>query len=165
MSRLLLAPCPRRRPRDAVDAIVLFVLRILILITLWVFIGVAVWVILRERRMRPAIHPRTATLVRLGAEGQIAQGAGSRYPLGSSTMVWIGRDPNCVVRIDNEFVSLQHARIVWQAEQQAWWIEDLDSHNGIQVNEARVMRSELNDADIINIGGVQFRFDTNPPTP
>ena len=80
-------------------------------------------------------------------------------------MVWIGRDPNCVVRIDNEFVSLQHARIIWQAEQQAWWIEDLDSHNGIQVNEARVMRSELNDADIINIGGVQFRFDTNPPTP
>jgi hypothetical protein len=142
------------------DTIVLFVLRILIIITLWAFVGVAVLYILHERRTRPAIHPRRATRVRLDVDGQVAQGAGSQYQLSSRTTEWIGRDPNCVVRIDNEFVSLRHARIIWQVEQQSWWIEDQNSRNGTRVNEARVMRSELNDADIISIGGVRFRFET-----
>ena len=165
MNRPLPAPCPHLRPRDSVDAILLFVLRILILIALWAFIGVAVWYILRERRMRPAIHPLAATLIRLDAAGLVAQGAGSIYQLGSRPALWIGRDPNCAVRIDSEFVSLRHARVIWQPEQRTWWIEDQDSHNGIRVNEVRVMRSELNDADIIDIGGARFRFETRAPSP
>ena len=151
---------------DAVNTIVLFVLRILILLTLWAFIGVAIRYILRERRLRPVSHPIPAALVRLDADGQAAQGVGSHYPLSSRAPVWIGRDPNCAVRVDNEFVSLRHARIIWLAEKHAWWIEDHNSHNGTQVNDARVMRSELNNADIISIGGiggVRFRLETELP--
>jgi hypothetical protein len=142
--------------------IVLFILRVLMAITLWVFIGIAIWVILRERKSHTAGHPVAAELVRLEADGLAAQGIGAQYHLGSRAPIWIGRDPNCAIRIDNEFVSLQHARILWQAEQQAWWIEDHNSRNGTLVNSTRVMRSELNDGDVIVIGGVQYRFQLEP---
>lgn len=143
-------------------SIVLFLLRVLIAITLWVFVGAAIWTILRERKSNPAIHPVAAELVRLDADGRAAQGVGSHYHLGSRAPIWIGRDPNCAVRIDNEFVSLRHARILWQSQQQTWWIEDHNSRNGTQVNATRVMRSELNDGDVIVIGGVQYRFQLEP---
>ena len=161
------AQCPRQRPRrrNAVNTIVLFALRILTIVTLWAFIGFAIRYIVRERRLRPMSHPIPSVLIRLDAEGQPAQGIGTHYQLSSRTPVWIGRDPNCAVRVNNEFVSMRHARIIWQEDKQAWWIEDHNSHNGTRVNEARVMRSELNDADIIVIGGVGFRFVNEPPTP
>ncbi|MCL4507769.1 MAG: FHA domain-containing protein [Chloroflexi bacterium] len=139
--------------------ILLFVLRVLIALTLYAFLGIALVYILRERRAQQVVRPLDATLVRLGADNSPAQGVGSSYLLLPNAPTWIGRDPNCAVRVDNEFVSARHARIEWQADRRAWWIEDNNSRNGVLVNDARVMRSELQPLDIIAIGGVRYRFD------
>ncbi len=147
-----------------VDPLFQFALRILIIIALWTFIGVAIWYMVRERDAAPAWERmQPALLVRLNATGRDASGAGSRYAIGVRATVWIGRDPNCVVRIDNEFVSQRHARLIWHPDQHAWWIEDHNSHNGVLVNDVLVMRSLLTTSDIISIGGVRFRFEIDPP--
>ncbi len=144
--------------------ILLFALRILLALALYVFLGLALLYIVRERRAQQAVRPLDATLVRLGADGTPVQGVGSSYLLLPGSPAWIGRDPNCAVRVDNEFVSARHARIEWLADRQAWLIEDNDSRNGVLVNDARVMRSELKPLDIIVVGGARYRFDVgNPP--
>jgi len=142
--------------------IVLFILRILIVVALYAFLGVVLYVLLREQRPGPAHPPGPATLLRLDANGEPAQGAGAgpgaSYTLALHGPIWIGRDPNCAVRVDNEFVSLRHARLEWRADKQSWWIDDNSSRNGTLVNDERIMQGEINDQDTITIGGVTFRF-------
>ena len=140
--------------------IVLFILRILIVIALYAFLGVVLYVLLREQRPGRMGLAVPASLLRLDADGKPAQGAGASYQLALHTHTWIGRDPNCAVRVDNEFVSVRHARLEWRADRQAWWIEDNFSRNGTIVNDERVMQCEIGDEDTITIGGVTFRFQS-----
>ena len=129
----------------------------LIAVALYAFLGVVLLVLLREQR--PAGQGQSdAALVRLGTDGSPLQGSGSSYPLALHSPTWIGRDPNCAIRINNEFVSQRHAKVEWREDKRAWWVEDNDSRNGTTLNGERVMRGELKDDDIIVIGGVQFRF-------
>jgi pSer/pThr/pTyr-binding forkhead associated (FHA) protein len=48
--------------------------------------------------------------------------------------------------------------VEWHVDQRAWWIKDNASRNGTTVNGERVMRSELENGDIIAIAGTQFRL-------
>jgi pSer/pThr/pTyr-binding forkhead associated (FHA) protein len=143
--------------------IVLFILRILIVVALYTFLGVVLFVLLREQRPGQALPPQPAILTRLDANGESAQGAsaGASYQLALHGPTWIGRDPNCAVRVDNELVSLRHARLEWRADKQAWWIEDNSSRNGTVVNDERVMQCEIDDQDTITIGHVTFRFQSD----
>jgi predicted component of type VI protein secretion system len=136
--------------------IVLFVLRILIALALYAFVGVILLVLLREQRPAQASAPSAASIARLGADS-------TRYTLARNGPTWIGRDPNCAIRINNEFVSARHARVEWQADKRAWWIDDNASRNGTRVNSQPVMRCELRAGDIIIIGGVELRFELISP--
>ncbi|KAE8765009.1 FHA domain-containing protein [Georgenia thermotolerans] len=49
--------------------------------------------------------------------------------------VIVGRDPRCQVRLDDDRVSREHARL-WYAEN-AWWLTDMGSHNGTWLVGAR----------------------------
>ncbi len=55
-----------------------------------------------------------------------------------------------------ETVSSRHARVHQQAGH--WIVEDLDSTNGIYVNERRTGRNLLRDGWRLGIGGVKFVF-------
>jgi len=55
-----------------------------------------------------------------------------------------------------ETVSRRHARVYQQAGR--WIIEDLNSMNGIYVNEKRTGRNLLRDGWQLGIGGVEFVF-------
>lgn len=70
-------------------------------------------------------------------------------PIGSRP-VTIGRAPDNDIYIDNLAVSNYHARIYAEAGRLV--VEDLNSLNGTFVNDARVERTELRDADSIRIG-------------
>jgi hypothetical protein len=133
--------------------VILLVLRVLIALALYALVGVILIVLLRERRPLPAQLPPRAWLVRLNADGTPA----APQTLGPST--WIGRDPNCAIRVKDEFASARHAHVEWQAVEQAWWITDNASRNGTRVNDKRVMRCELAHGDRISIGDAQFRFE------
>ena len=155
--------------------IVLLLLRVLMVLALYAFLGIMLVVLLREQSPVTPTEPPAAALIRLSPEAPDAQSSahasaagvtataiahtGERHLLAFQGPTWIGRDPNCAIRLTDEFVSSRHARIDWRTDQQAWWIEDHGSRNGTLVNDERVMRSELKHRDIINIGGVQFRFE------
>ena len=47
--------------------------------------------------------------------------------------VIIGRDPACECRVDDETVSIRHARLSFHQNQ--WWLEDLNSTNGTTLNQ------------------------------
>jgi pSer/pThr/pTyr-binding forkhead associated (FHA) protein len=50
--------------------------------------------------------------------------------------VIIGRDPACECRVDDETVSIRHARLSFHHNQ--WWLEDLNSTNGTTLNQGKL---------------------------
>jgi hypothetical protein len=79
-----------------------------------------------------------------------------KYPLFKATMT-IGRSDVADIRIENDFLSRLHARIVSTANGAA--IEDVESKNGIRVNAKLVTaRQELRHGDIVDLGRLRFRF-------
>ena len=78
-----------------------------------------------------------------------------KYPLFKETMT-IGRADSCDIQLVNDFLSRVHARIVSAPNGVA--IEDVESRNGIRVNEKDVKRQELRNGDIIELGPMRFRL-------
>jgi DNA-binding winged helix-turn-helix (wHTH) protein len=78
----------------------------------------------------------------------------------------VGRDHDCVVRVDSTTVSRRHARIVVTRGETT--LEDLGSKNGTQVNGQRVNEPvALKDSDRIQVGSVTMKYrllDTLPST-
>jgi pSer/pThr/pTyr-binding forkhead associated (FHA) protein len=70
----------------------------------------------------------------------------------------IGRAENNPIVVDDPFASAHHAIIIWREDH--WWLEDLDSHNGTYLNEARVTQpATLASGDRIRIGQTVLRFE------
>lgn len=70
--------------------------------------------------------------------------------------VTIGRDSSCGLCLPDSSVSRQHA-VIEESEGQ-YSITDLNSTNGVSVNEQRVASSVLTAGDRIQIGGFIFKF-------
>ena len=69
----------------------------------------------------------------------------------------LGRDRDCVVRIDSATLSRHHARIVLQGVDAI--LEDLASKNGTHVNAQRVTQPvALKDGDYIQVGSVGMTY-------
>jgi len=69
----------------------------------------------------------------------------------------VGRHEDCDVVVDSPAVSRCHARIT--RENQRYFIEDLNSRNGTNVNAKRIhSRTLLNDGDLVDIATLPFRF-------
>jgi pSer/pThr/pTyr-binding forkhead associated (FHA) protein len=62
----------------------------------------------------------------------------------------IGREDDNSIRLDDDKVSRHHA--VVRPREGKWFIEDLDSTNGVLVNGARVKQAELRKGDVIRVG-------------
>jgi predicted component of type VI protein secretion system len=65
-----------------------------------------------------------------------------------------GRHSSADVRLPLPDVSRQHCRFVCEAGR--WHVIDLDSLNGVFVNEALVRRAELREGDVLRLGGFVF---------
>jgi FHA domain-containing protein len=82
--------------------------------------------------------------------------AGRRHELANERVV-LGRSRECDITIDDPNVSRRHAEI--RRENGAYWIVDLKSTNGIEVNGERVQRARLTHADTILIGKTELTFE------
>ncbi len=120
---------------------VLLALRVLMAAALVIFLAFALRMALR--REPETVRPLRLT-VQHGAREQ-------RLDLIGESL--IGRDPNCLVHIDDAFVSARHARVFWQA---GWRIADLASHNGTFLNGGRVSEAPLVDGDVIRVGDARI---------
>jgi hypothetical protein len=68
----------------------------------------------------------------------------------SQGVVTIGRLPDNLIHVDNLAVSGHHAKVYWDTDK--YVIEDNNSLNGTFVNNRRVSKTALKDADVILIG-------------
>jgi chromosome segregation ATPase len=84
--------------------------------------------------------------------------AGIVHVLGRRTT--IGRIPANDLCIDADFISRHHAVVL--VTDTSTVVEDLNSTNGVFVNEVRVMRHELREGDLLTIGKTSFRYVLKP---
>ncbi len=79
--------------------------------------------------------------------------------------ILIGREKDCDIHVQDEFVSRHHAQINFDGT--AYLVADLGSINGTYVNGKRVTAPEaLKDGDVLSIRGMEFHFiKPTPPTP
>jgi hypothetical protein len=75
--------------------------------------------------------------------------------------VVLGRSKECDVQVSDANVSRRHAEL--RQEGSSWWIVDLDSTNGTEVNGKRVPRAKLADGDSITLGSTELVFGRKLP--
>ena len=72
--------------------------------------------------------------------------------------VVLGRSRECDIQIEDANVSRRHAEL--RQEGADFWIVDLDSTNGIEVNGQRVKRAKLDPGDTFTVGSTEMTFST-----
>lgn len=81
---------------------------------------------------------------------------GERIPLASLNS--LGRSPECSIRLDDTFVSFEHALLSYRDP--LWWLEDLGSTNGTLLNRRPVAgRVPVSFGDVIDVGSVKLRLE------
>jgi hypothetical protein len=70
--------------------------------------------------------------------------------------VVIGRSRDCDIQLADANVSRRHAEV--RQEGATFWIVDLDSTNGIDVNGRRLKRAKLEDGDRVVLGSTELTF-------
>lgn len=75
-----------------------------------------------------------------------------------SRRVVLGRSRECDIQIEDSNVSRRHAEL--RQEGTAYWIVDLDSTNGIEVNGRSVERAKLESGDTFTVGETVVTFST-----
>jgi hypothetical protein len=107
-------------------------------------------------------HPtEAASAVELGVEEeQFALTLNGRAHALEGNRVVLGRSKDCDVRVEDANVSRRHAEL--RREGADWWLVDLDSTNGTELNGRRISRSKLSDGDTITLGGTDLVFGKTP---
>jgi FhaA, N-terminal domain/FHA domain len=93
----------------------------------------------------------------LGMEREIAvlTADGERHEVVKRRVV-LGRSKDCDVQIHDPNVSRRHAEL--RQEGAGYWIVDLGSTNGIEVNGERTKRAKLSDGDTVKLGSTSIVF-------
>jgi pSer/pThr/pTyr-binding forkhead associated (FHA) protein len=73
----------------------------------------------------------------------------------------VGRHSDCDVRLPLPDVSRHHCRFAFADG--IWRIVDLDSLNGVYLNDRKVINEILHPGDIVQIGGFTFRVEESAP--
>ena len=110
-------------------ATVVLLLRLILAIALYAFLGWALWTLLQELKQQGdklAMQKKpTITLhFKIGGKESTQHFAQSE--------IMIGRDTNCDLSMMDEALSAHHARLTHHHGQ--WWLEDLNSTNGTLLN-------------------------------
>ena len=72
--------------------------------------------------------------------------------------VVLGRSRECDIQVEDPNVSRRHAEL--RQEGSTYWIVDLDSTNGVEVNGRRVKRARLDPGDTFTVGSTDVTFST-----
>jgi hypothetical protein len=103
-----------------------------------------------------AVSAQEADALGLAREPAVLVVNGKRHDLDANAVV-IGRSREADIRVDDGNVSRRHAEI--RLESGAYWIVDLKSTNGVEVNGRRVERHRLSHGDRIVVGRTDLVFE------
>jgi hypothetical protein len=84
---------------------------------------------------------------------------GQRHEVTKRRML-LGRSRECDIQLSDPNVSRRHAEL--RQEGATYWIVDLDSTNGTEVNGERTSRSKVEPGDRITIGSTELIFERGP---
>jgi len=140
--------------------ILIFAIRVLLTVLLYLFLValfVVLWHDVRTAAQSPTVvQERKARLVVLSS----CDGLELNTALSLQPFTTLGRGTANTIVVPDTFASVEHALISWRAGQ--WWLEDLGSRNGTQLNEETVSApTVLSGGDVIAIGQVRFKFQTS----
>jgi pSer/pThr/pTyr-binding forkhead associated (FHA) protein len=71
--------------------------------------------------------------------------------------VVLGRSKDCDIQLNDPNVSRRHAEV--RQEGTAYWVVDLDSTNGVELNGEKTARARLEPGDRIVLGSTEIVFD------
>jgi pSer/pThr/pTyr-binding forkhead associated (FHA) protein len=132
---------------------VVLVLRLLLTMSLYAFLGWAFINLWRDLKIQGAllasrrVPPISLTITRGKFSPQV------RHFIQSE--ITIGRDPACECPVEDETVSARHARLSYHHNQ--WWLEDLNSTNGVFLNQEKLdMQTVVISDDKFKCGQVVF---------
>jgi hypothetical protein len=107
---------------------------------------------------KPAVEPTQAVSPEeLGVERELVTLSwnGASHEVKSRRVV-IGRSRDCDIQLADSNVSRRHAEL--RQEGASYWIVDLGSTNGMEVNGQRVKRAKLRSGDTITLGSTEVTF-------
>jgi hypothetical protein len=109
---------------------------------------------------KPAAAPQpteAASPVELGVEREVAvlSWNGERHEIEKRRVV-LGRSKDADVQVTDPNVSRRHAEL--RQEGATYWLIDLDSTNGVEVNGKRVKRLKLEDGTRFTLGSTEIAF-------
>lgn len=108
-------------------------------------------------KAKPPQPTEAAPAVELGVEEErFALTLNGRAHALEGGKVVLGRSKDCDVRVEDANVSRHHAEL--RREGPDWWLVDLESTNGTELNGQRVSRSKLSDGDTITLGEAELGF-------
>ena len=115
-------------------ATIVLLLRLILAIALYAFLGWALWTLLQELKQQ---GDKLATQKKpsLTLYFKIGEGKESIQHF-SQSEIMIGRDTNCDLSMMDEALSAHHARLTYHHGQ--WWLEDLNSTNGTFLNREKL---------------------------
>ena len=132
---------------------VLLILRALLAVLLYAFLGWALYTLWRDLRQQADLQAaRQVRPIRLAFEGL-------EHELSFAQLVVVlGRSSNCDILLEDKTVSGRHARLSYHHGQ--WWLEDLASTNGTFLNDEPVNTAVvLTNGDQIRCGQVAGRVE------
>jgi len=105
-----------------------------------------------------AAPTEAASAVELGVEREVVAlvADGKRHEVRKRRTV-IGRSRDSDIQLADPNISRRHAEL--RQEGTAYWIVDLDSTNGIEINGRRVKRAKLDEGDTVTIGSTDLVFE------
>ncbi len=140
----------------------IFILRIILSLLLYVFLGtifVFLW-----RDIRSSSRQPTAIITReRPAKLRIIKGSDELKEdsvLALSPFTTLGRSDANTIKLTDTYASSEHAIIAWRGGQ--WWLEDRSSRNGTLLNDLRVEEPLIvSNGDVIGIGQLRFKFESD----
>jgi hypothetical protein len=108
-------------------------------------------------RPKPGQPTQAVSLAELGLERERVSLSwdGQEHRIERRRIV-IGRSKDCDIQLGDPNVSRRHAEV--RQEGASYWIVDLDSTNGIEVNGRRLKRAKLEDGDRVTLGSTEITF-------
>ncbi len=140
--------------------ILIFIIRLLFSVLLYVFLGVLFFLLWRDLKVATRHQVTDVARERPGQlrvlHGCEAVKEGSIIHLVPFTT--IGRAEANTIAISDPYASGEHALVAWRSGQ--WWLEDRDSRNGTLLNEIPVEEALIiGHGDVIGIGQMKFKFE------
>ena len=139
--------------------VTLFLLRVIAALALLAFMGVIAWFIYRDIKL--ITHFQSDEFEKYGELQLIGENATDsviRHSFPLYPVTSIGRAASNSIVLDDDFVSARHALITLRGSQ--WWVEDLESKNGTNLNNFPLdVAVVVTAGDIISIGTIKLRIE------